>query len=314
MIKILANDSPDKEWNDRLMGVKSATELQTKEYATYVKTELDWKPIFFKFLSHDENILGQLLAFEIPKNITKKINFLKKTKLRFKFGPIIFSENKKSEIINEFKKYIIQKKYVLDCNEHPLDSGILDSFSNKFPIKKWSTFLVNLNLDIDILWKNTDKNSVKKNIKRSESKGVFVKEISFNDLEIYRKIRKDEINQKSAPTLSRLQLRWKTLHPIGFTGFLAFKDEIPLGGILLSTFNGYLIESGIARTKLDFEENFYAQDLLKWKILEWGREKNYRYFDLAGINPQPNNKKEEGIYRYKKKWGGELFSYNIIQN
>ena len=62
MIKILTNDFPDKEWNDRLIGIESATELQTKEYATYVKTELNWKP-----KSNLKKLITDMISNEMQK-------------------------------------------------------------------------------------------------------------------------------------------------------------------------------------------------------------------------------------------------------
>jgi len=124
-----------------------------------------------------------------------------------------------------------------------------------------------------------------------------------------------EIRKESNPvTLEILESRWDSLKNIGWIGFLAFKDEIPIGGLMISYFNKYLNEWGIARTKKDTQEKFYSQDLLKWKIIEWGINKNFRYFDLTGVNPNPLDEKELGIFRYKEKWGGKLFKFNKISN
>ena len=48
------------------------------------------------------------------------------------------------------------------------------------------------------------------------------------------------------------------------------------------------------------------------QIIEWGIENNQRFYDLTGINPNPKTDKELGIFRYKKKWGGNLVNYNLI--
>jgi len=31
---------------------------------------------------------------------------------------------------------------------------------------------------------------------------------------------------------------------------------------------------------------------------------------LSGVSPNPANKKDEGIYRFKQKWGGELKKFS----
>ena len=80
----------------------------------------------------------------------------------------------------------------------------------------------------------------------------------------------------------------------------------------ITTFNGYVNEFGIVRSKRDYSAKLYSQDLLKWKVIDWSISKNFRYYDLTGVSPNSTNEKELGIYRYKKKWGGELMKYNLI--
>ena len=103
------------------------------------------------------------------------------------------------------------------------------------------------------------------------------------------------------------------MKPLGYTGFLARKEGKPIGGLLFSYFNKVIVEAGVARSKEDFSENLYSQDLIKWKIIQWGAENNMKYYDLAGYNPHPENEKEKGIKKYKAKWGGENRTYWIIR-
>jgi len=82
---------------------------------------------------------------------------------------------------------------------------------------------------------------------------------------------------------------------------------------MFSTFNKLIIEGGVVRSVEDFKNKLYSQDLIKWKIIEWGVENNMKFYDLAGFNPHPQSKKEEGINRYKEKWGGEKRNYWLIK-
>ena len=107
---------------------------------------------------------------------------------------------------------------------------------------------------------------------------------------------------------------WKTFRPIGLSGFLAKKDEKLIGGMMFSFFNKYIIEGLVVRTSEDYLQKLYSQDLIKWKIIEWGVEHKMNYYDLAGANPVPVSKKENGILRYKKKWGGTKYNYHLIRN
>ena len=73
-------------------------------------------------------------------------------------------------------------------------------------------------------------------------------------------------------------------------------------------------EWGVARSSIDYEQKLYSQDLIKWKIIEWGIENKMNWYDLSGINPNPVNSKERGILQYKKKWGGEKVQQWIFKN
>ena len=50
-------------------------------------------------------------------------------------------------------------------------------------------------------------------------------------------------------------------------------------------------------------ENLFSQDLIKWKIIEWGIDNKMNFYDLAGHNPNPITPKEVGIKQFKKKMG-----------
>ena len=81
---------------------------------------------------------------------------------------------------------------------------------------------------------------------------------------------------------------------------------------MVSFFNNYINEWGVARTPQDSDNRLYSQELLKWKIMEWGIENKFRYYDLTGVNPEPKDEKEAGIFKFKQKWGGELMLYNLV--
>ena len=46
--------------------------------------------------------------------------------------------------------------------------------------------------------------------------------------------------------------------------------------------------------------------------MEWGIKNKMKYYDLSGFNPEPISSKEEGIIKYKKKWGGKPYYYSRI--
>jgi len=317
MISIEALEEPDSNWNKRLLESNCGTIYHTKEYASYLDF-IGRKPIFLKFVDKKGEITAQMILGEYSRfknkrksasNILKKLPGLKQTICSWTFGPVFFNSEFISDTCHALRNFLISQKYIVSGSEHPLSEGSISMIGDPFKINEWGTFLIDLSKGKEFLWNKMDKHSARKNVERSINREVYVKEIKRSELDLYQKIREET----KPVSLTALEGSWDRLFKIGWTCFLAFKDEKPIGGVMISFFNGYLNEWGIARTKIDTEKNFYSHDLLKWKIIEWGISKKFRYFDLTGVNPNPRNDKERGILRYKKKWGGNLVKYFQIK-
>ena len=323
MISIEIDSEPDENWNKRLLDSSIGTIHQTKEFAIYQKTLKKQNPIFLKFISENGKIVGQITVNEYSRfmkrglsgKILGKVSGLSKLAYKWKFGPIVFEPDYELEICNSFRKFLLSKKSKVKGSENPLLGGSLSNIGKPFKIKQWATFLINLSEDEQVLWKKMDKHSAQKNIKRSEKRGVKVKEMTKQELKIIYQMGQDS-EQKTNLELpfSASKTMWDILSKIGLTGFIAYENDNPVSGIMTSSFNGHINEFGIFRSIRDTIEKLYSQDLLKWKIIQWGLEKKFRYYDLTGANPNPETKKELGIFRYKQKWGGTLVNYNLINN
>ena len=315
MISIEIEDVPDDQWNERLLKINTGTFFQTKEFGQSKKL-VGYKPQFMKFVDNNGRITGQLLLFLIPtKNkIIKKLHnlsFKNRPLIRWFYGPIIFDEKNFIEIKKKLFDYLLSNNYKVWGSVTPIDN-FSSAFGYPFTIQNWSTFILDLINSRDSLWEKLDKHSARKNIERAEKKDVSIKKMQKSDLLIYNNINDNTIFEKNEK-ISLLGKHWDILQPIGYHGMLAYKEGIPIGGIKFCSFNGYIYEFEIARTKQDSMEKLYSQDLLKWKVIEWGLENNLRYYDLGGINPDPRTEKEMGIYRYKKKWGGKKIDYPILK-
>ena len=95
-----------------------------------------------------------------------------------------------------------------------------------------------------------------------------------------------------------------------FFEYLRFVELLKPKAVVIENVRGILTrDKGYAKDRI---ENLYSQDLIKWKIIEWGIENKMKYYDLAGFNPNPISKKEEGIIQFKKKWGGQIHQYYRI--
>lgn len=299
---------------------KIGTFVQTKEFAASKKL-FGATPIFLTFTDDSSEIIGQLVGFVYEKyqnhgkigKILKSLPGTKNSLFRWFYGPVIFNETFSIEIQKELYKFLISKKYRVWGSSAPLSNYSFSNFKKTFTSLNWATFVLNLTDGKDVIWNNMEKNSARKNINRSQSRNVIIKQMKKNDLELFHNLSNDSKKNSQTNDLSTLEKQWEILQSVGYDGFIAFENEEPIGALKIASFNGYLYEFEVVRSKRDFSEKLYSQDLLKWHIINWGIKNNFLYYDLAGINPNPIDDKERGIFKYKQKWGGKLLPYQIIK-
>jgi hypothetical protein len=318
LITIQESEDSDDKWNDRLIKSGLGTIYQTKENA-YLSNNKKDKP-FILFLNENGEIIGQLLLNKYPRfenrvdlksKILRNFPFIKKSMYNWTYGPIIFDINNSSKIYFELNKFLKNKKSLVSGWQHPFcTEGILKMGEN-FHVKKWSTFIIDLNKTKEEIYNGISKHSGRKNIERSIERGVVTEEITEKNLheyaELYHSTRENILEkQKDIESIFKWWKKWK---PLGYGGYIAKKDNVLLSGMLFSSFNNHIIEGSVARSDIDRKKKLYSQDLIKWKIIEWGIKNEMNYYNLAGFNPNPISKKEEGIIQYKQKWGGDRYDF-----
>ena len=332
MISIEISHKADVNWNKRLIQSPFGTTAQIQEL-TFQFEKNNEIPYFLRFIDSSGNIVGQLLLSEslrfndstkktkILNHLGKFSNILSKSSLKTKFfkwsyGPVIFNSEYSSEIYLSLQNFLLSHKSHLVLGwQHPFAIDGIESLDDNFNLIKWSTFAIDLSKSKEELLQNIDKHSGRKNIQRAIKRGITIMEIDDTNLYDYFLLL-NESKESSNPINSNYELfskMWNILKPYGRGGFLAKKDGIPISGLSFSSLCGHIIEGGVARSSTDKTNVLYSQDLIKWKIIEWGLENNMKWYNLAGFNPEPVSEKEKGIFRFKKKWGGKQFNYNGIQ-
>jgi len=330
MLTIKIDEQGDDEWNQNLLNSSLGTIFQTKERATYLKSMLGSDSLFLKFYDED-NLVAQLLAFYTPRitgkvtkifgrgklySLFKSSNFFPRY-LHWLYGPVIFDDSYRDKVSEALGNFIISKKYSFIGSPHPLDSNFCFPSKFNFNQSKNGTFIINLINGIEDITKNYNKKSTIKNIQRAKKRGVIVTEIQSDEdiLQYYKLQKQTRIKNNLIPySLEDIEKGLKISKSLGATGFLAWLGEKLTGGIIINSFNGYIVQSGSARSELDSSNKLHSQDLLKWHVIEWGIKNKCRFYDLAGIKLTDRNDKEEGIYIHKKKWGGKLYEYYTFKN
>jgi hypothetical protein len=330
MISIEVNKESDSDWNRNLLCSKYATVYQTVEYASYVQSRMKSVPLYMRFYNECDKLVGQLLVFQSFKGRGKisklfgrgfvysavaKASTLLPQSLNWNFGPIIFDDTCVNNILESLGDLLTSKHYRFRGSAHPLNENI--EFSKKFDFHKQEegTFIIDLKQDLQVILDNTDKKSVRKNIDRAEERGVIVTQIeSLDDISTYYQILSQHriANELVPYSFEDVAEGFKLMKSVGHTGFLAWSDKTPIGGITISSFGGYINELGIARSNLDAEKKLYSLDLLRWKIIEWGKQNNCLFYDLSGVKLKNRSSKDDGIFRNKEKWGGKLVQYSLF--
>jgi len=320
----IQESEPDEGWNNLILKSKFATFHQTVEYAKYRKKWFGWIPKFLKFYDSKGELLALCLVFEYSR-ITQYIKNKKlgkvssllgkkfsKTKLiiRWEYGPVIIKNEKKELVYEELFKYLKKHDKKFYGFFHPLNqSSNFNEFSGG---KDYGTFIIDLSQDLEKLWTNL-RTDAKRKVSKAKTHELNFQQIkNKSDFKTYYSLyletrKKSGVEEREFGDMFDL---WN-IKVVGQKGFIVFKNDIPLSGVLLATFGNYMIEYGPAKAINDSKLKVNASEFLKWKTFEWGKKNNLGYYDLAGVYPNSESKKEQGIYEFKKKWGGKYFDWTI---
>lgn len=103
---------------------------------------------------------------------------------------------------------------------------------------------------------------------------------------------------------------WRSFQKSGGQLLVAEKSGTILGGIMISTFGGYINEWAPSISLHAMQNKWYVGDVLHWRVMQWGHQNGCTHYDLTGVSPNPANAKEKGIFEFKSKWGGQRVDSN----
>jgi lipid II:glycine glycyltransferase (peptidoglycan interpeptide bridge formation enzyme) len=198
-------------------------------------------------------------------------------------------------------------KLGLDIQDCPNDIRTMLE-SKGFSAKKWGTYIIDLDKPEEELWESIKKEA-RKIIKKTIDSGCTVSqcrsETEFKEYCALLKKSRKKLGFKTPPYFVMLK-QWRIMHPENYQVFMVRNSE----GRLLAAMGvvhtkDYMQEVAAARNDEKKENQLYPNDLLKWEIIKWGRKEGIKYYDLAGVNPNPEpGSKDENIRKFKEKCGG----------
>ena len=243
MVSINISSESDPNWNKRLFDNELGTNRQVVETGLRFK-QVNKKPYFITFENNTGEIIGQLLISTFDrfskKSSAKKLlgKLSRKSQIicQWEYGPAIFQTDYSEQIYEKLGEFFNSKKFFVTGWQHPFMTEGISVLNKKFQIIPWSTFIIDLTKPLDVLFQQINKKSGQKNIERSQQRGVVIDEINENNLSEFLELR--NIMKKNEGlelnTLDNFLQWWKLMKPLGLSGFLARKDDKPIGGLLFS--------------------------------------------------------------------------------
>ncbi|MEW6753620.1 MAG: hypothetical protein AB1505_21945 [Candidatus Latescibacterota bacterium] len=176
--------------------------------------------------------------------------------------------------------------------------------------RRCATFWVDLQSDYEA---RLDR-SVRKNVRRCREQGVWAGPVAPHEYPQYYRLQQAFRRATGLPGFSfrDFLLHAEHLGPVRCLFAARWRGRL-LAGLGVLAWNGLLVEVEAATNPLCYEERLHAQDLLKVEIMAWGRERGFGAFDLAGVAVEPQDAKEEGIRRFKAKFGGQYLEFDAYE-
>jgi lipid II:glycine glycyltransferase (peptidoglycan interpeptide bridge formation enzyme) len=131
------------------------------------------------------------------------------------------------------------------------------------------------------------KQKTRYNIRLAARKGVVIREGNEADLSVFWKLTEITGSRSADYTyfdLSYYQEAWQQFAPRGMLKmWLAYCGDEPIGSLIAIAFGQWSVYKWGASSNAHRDK--MPNNLLQWTAIQWGREKQCRYYDLGGISP-----------------------------
>jgi lipid II:glycine glycyltransferase (peptidoglycan interpeptide bridge formation enzyme) len=222
----------------------------------------------------------------------------------------------------ERRRYIFKTKEIW-FSDYPFDVKGNDSVTfrackNKVNMKgftreEFTTLVIDLTHDLDVIWKNMSKSSCRYAITRAIRDRV---EIKLNqNYEEFRELNQSFRESKGLPSGSE---RLEFMKKYGVLFVTEFDGEILGGQLYLEDENNIRWLIGASkRLEVDRDQATLignANRLVIWQAIQYAKEKGIKEFDMGGYyTGEIKDEQKERINIFKKSFGGELTTHYIYQ-
>jgi lipid II:glycine glycyltransferase (peptidoglycan interpeptide bridge formation enzyme) len=335
---ICFRNQPPDGWDERLFAAQSEAGLCQSTFWSRVIRKVDHAEPLFLEVHRDGQTTASLLVFcKLPWDRHKMRRKLGMRELfsgrwlgwlEWKDGPVFHQKEVNFEclalLLDWINNYVRKKRLLLiSCMGFAHTSMICDSNAASrvfheygYESSKWATYLIDLRVDEDILWRNLKKKSARQAVNKAIRHGVTVRKLRNYD-EIENKFYEPFARARSSagmrpPPLHSFRTQVEEDREKYYTYFAA---EASNGAVLavrgFYAFNGVATNIMSATMPEARKAKIPAQELLDWELIKHAKGIGCRTYDLGGAHPNPTSPKEIGIRNHQKKWGGEYMEYNL---
>jgi hypothetical protein len=167
--------------------------------------------------------------------------------------------------------------------------------------KHYKRHTINLDRDIEVIWKSINKRTIHRSVRKAEDAGITVRFTDdYNGILEFIWLNRLTRKKHGVPAQPKkwFELLQKLVLAQG-RGFIAIaeKDNRPVGASVFLTIANQLHYKYNASDP-EIVRKVSPNHLITWKTIKWGVEKGYSLFDFGRTSPD-----NEGLIRYKEMWG-----------
>ena len=292
-----------KEWDKIVRESPYGTIFHTSEWMEILEKTFKVEELQLGIYKNNE-LIGVFPAFLQRKGIFKLITSPLREAATPYGGPII-KEDLLKAVTLEFDKFTKSIGYI-DVTFSPkmdLNGGILRNYN----YEERFTYILNLDQEIDDIWKNLNK-KCRNAIRKAEKSNVTIIEGDKKEyLEEYYKMVKDtykKSNIKPPISMKYYQMVFDVLYPKKQLKvlFAEYDGELMAGAIFPYFDNRIYYWDGASYQEYN---KVAPNNLIQWHLIEWAVENGFKVYDTIGANIP-------SIAKFKASFGGDMVKYFYV--
>ncbi|MBI3825260.1 MAG: GNAT family N-acetyltransferase [Candidatus Rokubacteria bacterium] len=329
----LRDDVAGLDWDARLCASTGGSIFQTEGWGRFWQAYLGARPRWL-VVRDGRTVVGQLLFHEMLRGhesllasggsrLARLAGPLLKV-FRWWQGPVIHDPDRRAEIMEAILsrlEALAARRRLCGIEEASLplpgadETDVLGVFRSAGYRPEWrATILVDLTVGVDALWANLKKDVARTRVRKAQRQGLELARVdSLAALQEFHQLVTEWRREEGFPPyeLARYGGMFEHLAP-HCSFFLVRLQGEALAGMGVYDFNGraHLVTPVTSRRAR--ARQIYAGDFLHWEVMRWCHDQGCRVLDLAGVAASPGSTKEEGIRRFKGKWGGRQVRYRVF--